>query len=135
MYRDTETFQANLRKSKPVQDALHNDDELGEFTAILAQEPYLVSIDGKVFTPGVGGRWTTYLPTTRAENYLERGVAVYRSCLWVAADVRAIQITVDSSDITAVKMVRQVEEYCYHISIYTAFGARTTGSPTEARFN
>ena len=107
MYRDTETLQANLRKSKPVQNALHNDDELGEFTAILAQEPYLVSIDGKVFTPGVGGRWTTYLPTTRAENYLERGVAVYRSCLWVAADVRAIQITVDSSDITAVKMVRQ----------------------------
>jgi len=37
MYRDTETLQANLRKSKPVQDALHNDDELGEFTAILAQ--------------------------------------------------------------------------------------------------
>jgi len=104
MYRDINTLQANLRRSRSVQDALHNDSALKDFTAILAQEPYLVTINNRTFTPGVGTRWTTFYPTKRADRGQEGRPAVYRSCLWVANGVVASQVAVESPDITAVRI-------------------------------
>jgi len=84
MYRDINTLQAHLRKSRSVQDALHNDNAQGDFTAILAQEPYLVTINNRTFTPGVGSRWTTFYPTKKADRGQEGRPAIYRSYIWIA---------------------------------------------------
>jgi len=104
MYRDINTLQGNLRKSRSVQDALHNDGALKDFTATLAQEPYLVTVNSRTFTPGVGSKWTTFYPTKKVDQGQEGRLAVYRSCLWIANGVVASQVAVESSDITAVRI-------------------------------
>jgi hypothetical protein len=52
MIRSLKFLQANLNKSKNVQNALHNDEALKDFTAILGQEPNSFMSRGKVIIPG-----------------------------------------------------------------------------------
>jgi len=74
--------------------------------------------------PGLGRRWTTHLPTAKAEGHKESYIAVYRSCLWVEAEARAIQIAVGSSDVTVVKLVRQGRKIVL-VSVYIPPGQGT----------
>lgn len=54
MNRTLQFLQANLNKSSNVQHALHNDEALKDFTAILGQEPNNFISRGQVILPGTG---------------------------------------------------------------------------------
>ena len=99
MIRTLRIIQANLNKSLPVQHALHNDESLQDFTAILGQEPNCFMDREKVVVPGAGRNWTCFTPPPEVENKWP-----VRSCIWVRGDLAAVQASVSCRDITAVKV-------------------------------
>jgi len=54
MNRSLKLLQANLYKSEEMQNALHNDEALESFTAILGQEPCNFMSRGRVVVRGTG---------------------------------------------------------------------------------
>src|SRR4051812_42329005 len=96
MIRSLRILQANLHKSENVHHALHNDETLRDFTAILGQEPNCFMRRGKVVVPGTGKNWVCFTPPPRVGSKWP-----VRSCIWVKADVAAVQLSVACSDITA----------------------------------
>ena len=97
MIRSLKLLQANLNKSRNVQYALHNDDALQDFTAILGQEPNCFTNRGRVVVPGAGRNWVCFTPPPQEES-----IWPIRACIWVRADVAAVQLPVSCSDIAAV---------------------------------
>lgn len=98
MIRTLKFLQANLNKSRNVQHALHNDDALQDFTAILGQEPNCFTNGrGRVVVPGAGRNWVCFTPPPQAES-----IWPIRACIWVRTDVAAVQLPVSCSDIVAV---------------------------------
>ena len=97
MIRSLRVLQANLHKSENVHHALHNDETLKDFTAILGQEPNCFMRKGRVVVPGTGRNWVCFTPPPQVENTWP-----VRSCIWVRADVAAVQLSVACSDITTV---------------------------------
>ena len=99
MIRSLKFLQANLNRSRNVQNALHNDEALEDFTAILGQEPSSFISKGKVVLPGTGRHWVGFTPPPRVENAWP-----VRSCIWVRKDVSALQVPLSCADITAVML-------------------------------
>ena len=82
-----------------VQQSLLNDESLKDFTVLAISEPYLWRDRESyaiVTTPIQHHNWTKMTPTTQHE-----GRWAIRSMLWIRKDLEAMQIAVESADITA----------------------------------
>ena len=97
MNREVRILQANMKKSREAQHALHNDPALVDFHFILGQEPSCFLSDGEVVLQGTNRRWTTFVPNGRRQRY-----PPVRSCIWASREMAVTQLQADSADITAV---------------------------------
>jgi len=97
MNRELRILQANMKRTREAQHALHNDAVLGDFYFILGQEPGCFLAKGEVVLHGTNARWTTFVPHGRRE-----GQYPVRTCIWAPRDIKATQLHADSADITAV---------------------------------
>jgi hypothetical protein len=97
MNRELRILQANMKRSREAQHALHNDPALADFHFILGQEPGCFLADGEVVLHGTNPHWTKFVPSGR-----RRGPYPVRSCIWASRDVAATQLQADSADITAI---------------------------------
>lgn len=92
-------LQANLGKCPPVQQSLLNDKEIKDFGAILVSEPHCPRIEGTVVVSPISHRyWEPFYPSVYQG---EEKKWAFRSMLWVNKRLKAVQIRVDSPDITA----------------------------------
>lgn len=97
MGRAFQILQANMKKYREAQHALHNDAALADFHFILGQEPSCFLIDGEVKLPGTNPRWTAIVPKDRRQGY-----PPIRSCIWASREAAITQLPVKLADITAV---------------------------------
>ncbi|KAF9728557.1 zinc knuckle [Paraphaeosphaeria minitans] len=97
MNRELRILQANMKRGREAEHALHNDAALADFHFILGQEPGCFLAEGEVVLHGTNARWTAFVPQGRRE-----GQYPVRTCIWAARDVKATQLHVKSADITAV---------------------------------
>src|SRR5437762_14189166 len=95
MNKELWILQANMKKSREAQHALHNDESLADFHFILGQEPNCFLADEQVVMPGTNPRWSQFIAQGR------RSLRVpVRSCIWASREVAVTQLAVDSADIT-----------------------------------
>ncbi|KAF2186089.1 hypothetical protein K469DRAFT_574672 [Zopfia rhizophila CBS 207.26] len=97
MNRELRILQANMKRGREAQHALHNDPALADFHFILDQEPGCFLADGEVVLHGTNPRWTKFIASGRRQ-----GSYPVRSCIWASRDVAATQVQVGSADITAI---------------------------------
>ena len=97
MNRELRILQANIKRGRQAQHALHNDPALADFHFILGQEPGCFFAEGVVVLHGTILSWTSFVPSGRRQ-----GQYPVRTCIWASRDVMATQLQVDSADITAV---------------------------------
>jgi exonuclease III len=97
MNKELRILQANMKKSKEVQHALHNDTALEDFHFILGQEPSCFLADDQVVLPGTNPRWTRFTAQGRQSSRVP-----IRSCIWASKELAITQLRADSADITAV---------------------------------
>lgn len=95
MIRSLKFLQLNLHRSAVIHDAVHNDTDLEDCTAILGQEPNCFIQDGEVMIHGGGARWTCFSPPHSDGKY------PVGSCCWVRKEATAVQVHVDDENITA----------------------------------
>lgn len=92
-------LQANLGKCPPAQQSLLNDENVKSFGAILVSEPHCPRIEGKVVVSLIHHRfWEPFYPSVYQG---EEKRWAFRSMTWVNKTLRARQMRVESSDITA----------------------------------
>lgn len=97
MSKTLRILQANLRKSRETQDALHNDTSLADFDLILGQEPSCSLIDNDIILYGSNPQWSRFVPTcTRRKR------SPVRACIWAAKHIPATQLAIHSPDIAAI---------------------------------
>jgi exonuclease III len=99
MDRTFQILQLNVRKRDMVQQSLLNDESLKDFSALAISEPYFWKNEENnaiVVTPVQHHNWTKMIPTTQHE-----GRWAIRSMLWIRKDLEAMQVAVESADITA----------------------------------
>jgi exonuclease III len=97
MNRELRILQANMKKCREAQHALHNDIALEDFHFILGQELNCFLVDDQVVVPGTNPRWTRFIAQGRRPFR-----APVRSCIWASKELATTQLDVDSADITAV---------------------------------
>jgi hypothetical protein len=88
MDRTLQILQLNVRKIDIVQQSLLNDESLKDFTVLAISEPHSWTIQHH--------NWTKMISTTHHD-----GRWAIRSILWIRKDLEALQIAVESADITA----------------------------------
>jgi hypothetical protein len=88
--RELRILQANMKRGKEAQHALHNDPALADFHFILGQELGCFLAEGEVVLHGTNPRWTSFVPSGRRQ-----GQYPVRTCIWAASDVKATQIQAD----------------------------------------
>lgn len=99
MPNELKFLQANLRKCPPAQQSLLNNESIKEFGAILVSEPHCPRIDGKIVVSPIHHRfWEPFYPSVYQGE--ERRWA-FRLMIWMNKSLRAHQIHIESSDITA----------------------------------
>jgi hypothetical protein len=99
MDRTLQILQYNVRKMDMVQQSLLNDESLKDFSALAISEPYLwrdKESNAIVITPIRHQNWTKMIPTTH-----HNGRWAIQSMLWIRKDLEALQVSVESADITA----------------------------------
>jgi exonuclease III len=99
MDRALQILQFNVRKSDIVQQSLLNEESLKDFSALVISEPYSWrdrESNAIVATPIEHHNWTKMIPTTHHDSRW-----AIRSMLWIRKDIEALQIAVESADITA----------------------------------
>jgi hypothetical protein len=82
-----------------VQQSLLNDESLKDFSVLAISEPYSwrdKESHAIVTTPIQHHNWTKMIPTTLHDSRW-----AIQSMLWIYKDLEAIQMTVESADITA----------------------------------
>src|ERR1035438_4113445 len=121
MSRVFQVLQLNVGKRERVQLSLLNDENLENFSVLAISEPHSWR-DGEtvVVAPMGHHNWVKFLPT--AQNTVGRWAI--RSMLWIRKDLEAVQITVDSSDITAA-VVQLPNRAVLVASVYVPRGNRT----------
>ena len=97
MNRELRILQANMKKCREAQHALHNDIALEDFHFILGQELNCFLVDDQVVVPGTNPRWTKFIAQGRRPFR-----APIRSCIWASRELATTQLDVDLVDITAV---------------------------------
>ena len=127
MIRSLKFLQANLNKSRNVQHALHNDDALQDFTAILGQEPNCFTSRGKVVVPGTGRNWVCFTPPPQVGSMWP-----VRACMWVRADVSAVQLPISCADIAAA-VITLNHRRILAASVYIPSTHAAGVSPSQAR--
>ncbi|KAM3560256.1 hypothetical protein ARSEF4850_003736 [Beauveria asiatica] len=106
--------QLNVRKRGEVHDSLMNDEEIEDAAVIAIQEPQARLIKGRLLTtPMSHHKWTKMVPSV----WKEEGRWAIRSMLWVAKDLDAEQVPVESSDMTAA-LVRISDRVLLVVSVY-----------------
>ena len=68
MNKELRILQANMRRTREAQHALHNDEALADFHFILGQEPSCFLMDGEVKLPGANPGWATFVPDGRKKR-------------------------------------------------------------------
>jgi hypothetical protein len=99
MSRIFQMLQLNVGKREMVQLSLLNDDNLQDFSALAISEPYAwrnKESNATITIPAQHHNWTKMIPTTQRDSRWP-----IRSMLWIRKDLEAMQIPVDSADITA----------------------------------
>lgn len=97
MNRELRILQANMKRGREAQHALHNGPALADFHFTLGQEPGCFLADGEVVLHGTNPRWTKFVPSGRRQ-----GPYPVRSCIWTSRELAVTQLAADSADITAV---------------------------------
>ena len=84
MSRELRILQANMKKCREAQHALHNDEALADFHFILGQEPYCFLSDGEVVLASSNPRWMRFVPMGRRQRF-----PLVRSCIWASRELAA----------------------------------------------
>lgn len=88
----------NVRKGDAAHDSLMNDTEIQDAAAIAIQEPWAWKIKGRLLTtPMAHHKWIKMIPSICREQ----GGWPFRSMLWIRKDLKAEQVPMESSDLTA----------------------------------
>jgi hypothetical protein len=98
MGRILQILQLNVRRMPMVQQSLLNDESLKDFGALAISELYFWRNEENnaiVVTPVRYHNWTKMIPTTQHNSRW-----AIQSMLWIREDLEAIQIAVESADIT-----------------------------------
>ena len=118
MNRTLQILQLNVRKQREVQQSLLNDESLRDFGVLAVTEPYVwKQADTLVTVPMGHSNWTRIMP-----NVHEDGRWAVRSMLWVRKDMEAEQVSVPSSDVTAV-LLRLPDRAVLVASVYVPCNA------------
>ena len=99
MINELRILQANMKKCREAQHALHNDAALEDFHFILGQEPNCFLAEDRVVMPGTNPKWTKFIAQGRRPFR-----APVRSYIWASRELAVTQLTADSADITAVRV-------------------------------
>lgn len=106
-------FQANLRKSPESQHSVLNDTDLSDFHMLLIQEPHCHTFfDQPFITEQYSRHWDLFHPSVFSETRYP-----YRSAIWAKKSLSVKQITLESSDITALQ-INHPESVILAFSIY-----------------
>ncbi|EJP60699.1 reverse transcriptase [Beauveria bassiana ARSEF 2860] len=106
--------QLNVRKRGEVHDSLMNDEDIRDAAVVAIQEPQARIIKGRLLTtPMVHHKWVKMVPSV----WKEEGRWAIRSMLWIAKDLDAEQVPIESSDMTAA-LVRISDRVLLVVSVY-----------------
>ncbi|KGQ02586.1 Retrovirus-related Pol polyprotein from type-1 retrotransposable element R1 [Beauveria bassiana D1-5] len=106
--------QLNVRKRGEVHDSLMNDEDIRDAAVVAIQEPQARIIKGRLLTtPMVHHKWVKMVPSV----WKEEGRWAIRSMLWIANDLDAEQVPIESSDMTAA-LVRISDRVLLVVSVY-----------------
>lgn len=94
---DTCILSANVNKQAAAQLSTLNDRSLKHFSALLITEPHIININNAPVLHQ-HRHWNALVPSARQAGPPHRA---FRSLLWIHKDTPAMQIPVESSDITA----------------------------------
>ena len=113
-----QVLQLNMQKRREVQHSVMNDERLGGYAALVASEPYVFEMEGKVRTSPMGHQsWTAILPSER-----HSGRWAVRSMLWVRKDIECEQVRVPSADLTVI-LLRLPDRSVLLASVYVEGGS------------
>ena len=113
MNRTLQILQLNVRKQREVQQSLMNDDNLRDFGVLMVTEPHVWRQAETLGTAPMGNlNWTRVMPSM----YEDSRWAV-RSMLWVRKDLEIEQVSIPSSDVTAV-LLRLPDRVVLVASVY-----------------
>lgn len=98
MTKPLRLIQLNVRKRGEAHDSLINDEDIGDAAVIAIQEPQARLIKGRLLTTPMNlHKWTQMVPSI----WKDEVKWAIRSMPWVAKDLDAEQVAVESSDMTA----------------------------------